>query len=135
MTDCLTIALAQLNPCVGDLVANAGLVRAARAEAAKQGADLLMTSELVISGYPPEDLVLKGSFQEAVRKTIEGLALETDDGGPGLLISAPWLENSKLFNAALLLDKGRIQAVIPKHDLPNYSVFDEKRIFTAGPRP
>lgn len=135
MTNRLTIALAQLNPCVGDVVANADLVRAVRADAAKQGADLLMCGELVISGYPPEDLVLKESFQDAVRKTVESLALETKDGGPGLLISAPWVENGKLYNAALLLDEGRIAAVIPKHDLPNYSVFDEKRLFSAGPRP
>ncbi|PCI38701.1 MAG: NAD+ synthase [Rhodospirillaceae bacterium] len=135
MTDRLTIALAQLNPCVGDVVANADLVRAARADAAKQGADLVMTGELIISGYPPEDLVLKGSFQEAIRITVEQLALETNDGGPGILLSAPWVENGKLYNAALLLDGGRISAVIPKHDLPNYSVFDEKRLFVAGPRP
>jgi len=135
MTERLTIALAQLNPTVGDVADNADLVRDARAQAKAQGADLLMTSELVISGYPPEDLVLKGSFQEAVRKAVAALALETADGGPGLLISAPWVENGKLYNAALLLDGGRILAVVPKFDLPNYGVFDEKRLFSAGPCP
>ena len=135
MTERLTIALAQLNPCVGDIVANADLIRTARAKAAQQGAELVMASELIVTGYPPEDLVLKGSFQDAVRKVVEALAIETADGGPGLLISAPWVENGKLFNAALLLDGGRILAVIPKFDLPNYSVFDEKRLFSAGPRP
>jgi len=133
MTAPLTIAIAQLNPCVGDIVSNAHLVRSARAEAAKQGADLMISSELIISGYPPEDLVLKRSFQDSVRETIEALALETADGGPGLLIGAPWVENGNLYNAALLLDDGRILASIPKHDLPNYSVFDEKRLFCAGP--
>jgi len=135
MIERLTIALAQLNPTVGDVKANADLVREARVQAKAQGADLLMTSELVISGYPPEDLVLKGSFQDAVRKAVAALALETSDGGPGLLISAPWVENGKLYNAALLLDGGRILAVVPKFDLPNYGVFDEKRLFSAGPCP
>jgi len=135
MPERLTIALAQLNPCVGDVVANANLLRAARAQAAQQGADLLMASELVISGYPPEDLVLKGSFQKAVRTQVEALALETADSGPGLLISAPWVENGQLYNAALLLDGGRILAVTPKCALPNYSVFDEMRLFATGPLP
>lgn len=130
MTERLTIALAQLNPTVGDIFANADLVRAARAQA--KGADLVMTSELVISGYPPEDLVLKGGFQDAVRTAVTALALETSDGGPGVLLSAPWVENGNLFNAALLLDGGRILAVVPKFELPNYGVFDEKRLFTAG---
>ena len=64
MTDKLTIALAQLNPTVGDIDGNAGLVRAARARAAEMGADLLVASELVVPGYPPEDLVVRRSFQE-----------------------------------------------------------------------
>ena len=135
MTERLTIALAQLNPTVGDIFANADLVRAARAQAKIQGADLVVTSELVISGYPPEDLVLKGSFQDAVRTAVSALALETSDGGPGLLVSAPWVENGNLFNAALLLDGGRILAVVPKFELPNYGVFDEKRLFSAGTCP
>ena len=135
MTERLTIALAQLNPTVGDIFANADLVRAARAQAKTQGADLVMTSELVISGYPPEDLVLKGSFQDAVCTAVSALALETSDGGPGLLVSAPWVENGKLYNAALLLDGGRILAVVPKLELPNYGVFDEKRLFSEGPCP
>jgi len=135
MTDRLIIALAQLNPCVGDIQANTSLIREARREAATQRADLMVASELVISGYPPEDLVLKSSFQNAVREAVEELALETSDGGPGLLISAPWVEKNNLFNAALLLDGGRIEAVCPKMDLPNYSVFDEKRLFAVGSRP
>jgi len=135
MPQCLTVALAQLNPTVGDIAANADLVRTARIQAKTQGADILITGELVISGYPPEDLVLKTDFQEAVRTAVMALALETADDGPGLLISAPWVENGHLYNAALLLDGGRILAVTPKVDLPNYGVFDEKRLFTAGPCP
>ena len=108
MTDKLTIALAQLNPTVGDIDGNAGLVRAARARAAEMGADLLVASELVILGYPPEDLVLRPSFQEAAKRTVEALASETDDGGPALLIGSLWCEENKVYNAALLLDGGKV---------------------------
>jgi len=135
MDDTLNIALAQLNPTVGDVAANTDLVRVARAEARAQGADLVVCSELVISGYPPEDLVLKKSFIDTVHDAVDALARETSDQGPGLLLSAPWEENGKLYNAALLLDSGRVQAVIPKYDLPNYGVFDEKRLFSSGPLP
>lgn len=135
MTDSLIIALAQLNPTVGDVAANVDLVRAARADAQGQGADLVVCSELVISGYPPEDLVLKKSFLDTVHDAVIALARETADQGPGVLISAPWAENGELYNAALLLDGGRVKAVIPKYDLPNYGVFDEKRLFTPGPLP
>lgn len=133
--DSLNIALAQLNPIVGDAAGNADIVRGARALAHSQGADLLVCSELVISGYPPEDLVLKKSFIDTVHDTVDALARETADRGPGILLSAPWAENGKLYNAALLLEGGRVQAVIPKHDLPNYGVFDEVRLFSRGKLP
>jgi NAD+ synthase len=133
MTDRLTIALAQLNPTVGDVAGNAALVRRARGQA--RDADLVVTSELAISGYPPEDLVLKRAFQEAVVREVNALAAETADGGPGIIVGAPWAENGTLYNAALLLDGGKIAAVRLKHDLPNYGVFDEKRVFAAGPLP
>ena len=135
MTDTLDIALAQINPTVGDVVGNAGRLRAARAHAAEQGADLVITSELAVSGYPPEDLVLRPIFQETVKREVDALARETVDGGPAMLIGAPWLQDGKLCNAALLLDGGGIAAVRVKHDLPNYGVFDEKRVFSAGPLP
>lgn len=135
MTDQLTIALAQLNPTVGDIDGNATLVREARARAAEMGADLLVASELVIPGYPPEDLVLRPSFQEAVTAAVDALAAETTDGGPALLIGSLWQEEGKCYNAALLLDGGKVAAVRLKHDLPNYGVFDEKRVFAAGPLP
>ena len=136
MTDKLSIALAQLNPTVGDVEGNADLVREARKQAAAQGADLVVASELVISGYPPEDLVIRRSFQEACATAVERLAAETDDGGPGLLIGSLWVDNEgKVYNAALLLEGGKVAAVRLKHDLPNYGVFDEKRVFSAGPLP
>ena len=136
MTDKLSIALAQLNPTVGDIDGNADLVREARKQAAAQGADLVVASELVISGYPPEDLVIRPSFQKACAAVVEKLATETDDGGPGVLIGSLWVDDDgKVYNAALLLDGGKIAAVRLKHDLPNYGVFDEKRVFAAGPLP
>jgi len=133
--DKFKIALAQLNPRVGDITGNCELVRKAREEAAALGADLVLYSELFVTGYPPEDLVLKEAFQNAARKAVEELAAETTDGGPALLLGTPWRENGELFNAVALLDGGEITAVRYKYDLPNYDVFDEKRVFTPGPLP
>ena len=127
------ITLAQLNPVVGDLSGNAAKARAARAQATKDKADLLVLPELFIAGYPPEDLVLKPSFQAACRATIEELARETADGGPAVLIGTPWFDDGKLYNACALLDGGRIAALRFKANLPNYGVFDEKRVFARGP--
>jgi NAD+ synthase len=94
-----------------------------------------MAPELFLSGYPPEDLVLKPAFQEACRAALEDLARFTADGGPAALVGLPWVEDGKLFNAMALLDGGRIDAVRFKVDLPNYGVFDEKRVFQPGPSP
>ena len=131
----LSLALAQLNPAVGDVTGNIAKLRAAHGKAAAAGVHLLIASELYVSGYPPEDLVLKPSFLDAVGKAVEALAKETSDGGPAILLGAPWREKSKTYNAALLLDQGRIAATIFKHDLPNYGPFDEKRVFASAPLP
>lgn len=135
MTGELAIALAQTDPKVGDVAGNLALARDARAKAAKLGADLVVFSELNIAGYPPEDLVLKPAFQEACRAAVESLAADTADGGPGVIVGAPWVEAGRLHNTALLLDSGKIAALRHKHELPNYGVFDEKRVFAAGPLP
>ncbi len=129
----LLITLAQLNPAVGDVDGNAAKARAARARAQADGAALLVFPELFICGYPPEDLVLKPAFQSACRAAVEALARETADGGPAMLIGSPWVEDGKLYNACALLDGGRIAAVRFKANLPNYGVFDEKRLFARGP--
>ena len=133
--DKLAIAVAQLNCTVGDIAGNAEKVRRARAEAASQGADLVVFPELFISGYPPEDLVLKPAFQAACRAAVEQLARETAEPGPALVVGTPWLDDGKLYNAAVLLEGGAITALRYKVDLPNYGVFDEKRVFVPGPLP
>jgi NAD+ synthase len=131
----VTIAIAQADPTVGDIPGNLELVQRLRREAAAAGADLVVFTEMVIAGYPPEDLVLKRSLQIEARRAIETLAAETADGGPALIVGAPWVEEGRLYNAALLLDGGRIATARFKHELPNYGVFDEKRVFSAGPIP
>ena len=133
--DRLAIAAAQLNPAVGDIAGNTEKARGACRAAAAAGADIVVFSELFIAGYPPEDLVLKPAFQAACRSAIEALARETADGGPALLIGTPWNEEGKLYNAVCLLSDGRITGVRFKVDLPNYGVFDEKRVFAPGPMP
>ena len=127
------ITLAQLNPTVGDVSGNAAKARAAHERAQADGADLLLLPELFICGYPPEDLVLKPAFQAACREAVEALARETAGGGPAVLIGTPWVEDDKLYNACALLDDGRIAALRFKANLPNYGVFDEKRLFARGP--
>ncbi|MBT5571870.1 MAG: NAD+ synthase [Alphaproteobacteria bacterium] len=136
MTDSLKITLAQLNPVVGDIEGNVAKIRAARLAASEQGADLVVGTELCITGYPPEDLILKNAFVLASMKAVEELATETADGGPGLIIGTPWLDDAgRRFNAAAVLDDGKVQTLRFKWDLPNYGVFDEKRIFDAGELP
>ncbi len=130
----LKIALAQLNPTVGDIPGNLAKARAARSEAAKQGADLVLFSELFLVGYPPEDLVLKPALQHDARAATEALAKETASG-PAVLIGTPWLDNGNLHNAFAYLDGGAVKTLRYKVDLPNYGVFDEKRVFSPGPMP
>src|SRR3954469_11504347 len=133
--DKLSIAVAQLNATVGDVAGNAEKVRRARKEAAAQGADIVVFPELFIAGYPPEDLVLKPAFQATCRSAIEELARETRNDGPALLVGTPWVQDGKLYNAVALLDGGRIAALRFNGGLPNDGVFDEKRVFAAGPMP
>ena len=143
MTDSLKIALAQINPTVGDIEGNLALIRRRRAEAAALGAELVVTTELSVTGYPPEDLVLKPAFLECARAAVAALAEDTGDGGPGLIVGAPWLEAGEaggplrrhVTNAVLLLVGGRIKGRRDKRALPNYGVFDEVRVFKAGPPP
>ncbi|MBW0370511.1 NAD+ synthase [Ensifer adhaerens] len=131
----LRIAVAQLNPTVGDIAGNMAKAREARADAARQGADLLLLTELFISGYPPEDLVLKPAFLKACLQAVEKLAAETADGGPGVIIGFPRLSKTGRHNAVAVLDDGKVIAIRDKVDLPNYGEFDEKRVFDPGEMP
>jgi len=135
MTDRLDIALAQINPTVGAITANLRLIRDARADAAARGAQLVLTPELSVCGYPPEDLVLKPFFLDRVEEAVRELARDTADGGPALVVGAPWRDGDRVHNAALLLEAGEVAAVRFKHVLPNYGPFDEKRVFQPGPAP
>jgi NAD+ synthase len=135
ITDSFKLALAQLNPVVGDIDGNIRKAREARAHAAKRSADLIAFTELFLTGYPIEDLVLKPALQQAARLALEELAGDTADGGPAVLMGLPWAEGPFVYNAVALLDRGRIEGVRFKYNLPNYGVFDEKRVFAAGPLP
>src|SRR5947207_5145643 len=95
--DRLAIAIAQLNPIVGDIDGNGEKARAARAVAREQGADVVVLPELFACGYPPEDLVLKPALQAACRAKVEELAKETADGGPAMMLGSPWVEDGKLY--------------------------------------
>ena len=134
MVDSLAISVAQLDPTVGDIAGNVAKLRRALAEARGQGADLVVASELVVAGYPPEDLVLKPAFVAACQAAVTAFARETKDA-PALLLGSPWRQDGKLYNAAVLLADGNVAALRFKHELPNYGVFDEKRVFAAGPPP
>ena len=132
MTDKLTIALAQLNPTVGAIGSN--LAKAKAAIASLPAVDLVLFPELFLSGYPPEDLVLRASFVTACKTAAEELSRDFSNG-PAILIGLPWREGDKLHNAVALLNGGKIETLRFKYDLPNYGVFDEKRVFQPGPAP
>ncbi|TIQ36861.1 MAG: NAD+ synthase [Mesorhizobium sp.] len=131
--DILRIAVAQLNPTVGDVAGNLAKAREARADAARQGADLVLYTELFLAGYPPEDLVLKPAFLKACEKAAQDFAKDTADGGPGVIIGTPLKRRTGTHNSIVFADGGKIIAERYKLDLPNYGEFDEKRVFQAGP--
>ena len=137
MADALSIVIAQINPTVGDLDRNVDAVLAVWREAAGIRADLVVAPELCITGYPPEDLVMRPAFDAAVRERLDRIVRATSAGGPGLLVGCPWRDekDGRLYNAAVLVHEGTIVVRQYKHDLPNYTVFDEKRVFAAGPLP
>ena len=133
MTEKLTIALAQLNQRVGDLAANAAAMLDWRARA--KGADLVMFPELQLTGYPPEDLVLKPEFVRRSMEAAERLIDATADDGPAILFGSLHEQDGAVYNVMLLAEGGKLVARRLKHELPNYGTFDEKRVFAAGPLP
>ena len=135
MTDTLNIALAQLDYTVGDLAGNRHKVEVAHAEAAEQGADLVVFSELALVGYPPEDLIFRNEFQQHAMQSVLELAALTKGEAPAILVGGIWFEEEEVYNAAILLDDGEIHSIVSKYSLPNYGVFDEQRLFAAGSMP
>lgn len=133
--DCFRLAVGQLNPVMGDIDGNLALAKKAYEKAKSESADLLLLTELFISAYPPEDLVLKPAFTDACEKAIHDLAEMTQPNGPGILIGTPLRRGGHVYNALMLLGDGAILAERWKHDLPNYGEFDEKRVFQAGVEP
>ena len=132
MSKSLKLTLAQLNPVVGDLSANAAKILDVWKNAK---ADLVVFSEMILCGYPPEDLILKPAFIEEVEEEIETLCATSKDFSAAALLSCPWVINGKICNAVLLIEHGEILHVQAKHHLPNYGVFDEERVFEPGPLP
>ena len=126
----LRLALAQLNPTVGDVAGNADLVAESIADARAEGAGLVVLPELVLSGYPPEDLLLKGHFINSCRRALEDLATEVE--GIVALVGCP-IRDGGLYNALAVLADGEIAGIYRKVLLPNYGVFDERRYFEPGP--
>lgn len=134
MTATLRIASCQLNPVVGDIWGNEAKIDVGYARAKTDGADVAIFPELMIIGYPPEDLVLRPTVVDDCRKACVRLSEKTVDG-PALLLTAPWHVDGKLYNAALWMEAGKIKHIRLKHHLPNYGVFDEARVFAKGPLP
>ena len=132
MTDRLRITLAQLDAVVGDIDGNARRARAVWEEGRAAGADLVMLPEMWITGYQTQDLVRKPVFATAAMRAIEALAEDCADG-PALALGGPLLEGPLLHNAYWVLSGGAVRARVLKHHLPNYRVFDEERLFAAGP--
>jgi len=130
----LTLALAQLNPVVGDISGNAAKLMASWRDAQRRGADMVMTPEAFLTGYCPDDFILKPRIHKIIRECVDAIARDTASG-PAILLGTPWLEDGHIYNAALLLEGGSIIGKTFKHDLPNYGPFDDKRLFQAGPVP
>ena len=132
MTQSFTLALAQMNPVVGDLAGNASRIRQLAAKAADLGADLVLYPEMALVGYPAQDLVIAPGFREAAMQAAEEIARATKDLPCDLLFGALWYENGHTYNVSLLASGGTLRVIRTKYDLPNYGVFDEKRVFAVG---
>jgi NAD+ synthase (glutamine-hydrolysing) len=136
MSSRVRVAVAQINCTVGDFEDNVRRIVDAATRAARSGADVLLTPELALSGYPPEDLLLRHSFYAAVDRSIERLVAQLLQVPElSVVVGHPLAREGRRFNAASLIRGGRVLATYCKHDLPNYDVFDEQRYFTPDNRP
>ena len=131
----MKLFLAQLNNIVGDIEGNLNKAIDVLQDAKKLDSDLVIFSELFLSGYPPEDLVLKKSFVSACKNALDSLITYSEEKELGVIIGLPLYEKNKLFNAAAVIDKGQLIGFSKKVNLPNYSVFDEKRVFSKNNTP
>ena len=125
----MRIALAQINPVVGDLTGNRELILERLGEAKAQRADIVLFPELAVTGYPPEDLLLRPGFVRAAERSLDQIAIATH--GITAVVGSPLLDRD-LYNAAAVCTGGEIRAVVKKRFLPNYGVFDEFRYFAPG---
>ena len=128
----MKITIAQLNNTVGDIDGNIAKAIETIVDQNNKNSDLVIFSELFISGYPPEDLVLKNSCIDACFKGLQKIVNYTKNLNTGVIIGLPIREKGKTYNCAVLIDKGKILGISKKKSLPNYSVFDEKRVFDSG---
>ncbi len=129
----MKLAVAQINCTLGDLTGNGAKIAHYAEQAKQQGVQLLLTPELALCGYPPEDLLLRNGFYHACAQTLQDLAAKIS--GIALVVGHPHQANGKRYNAASLLQDGKVIMTYLKHELPNYSVFDEERYFECGTEP
>lgn len=130
----LRLTILQTNPHVGNLDHNVGLLTDAWAKH-DGSSDLLIGSELGLTGYCPEDLLLNEGFQESVKAAIEKMCAFSKNMSSAMLLGTPIFDSTRIYNGAVLIENGHIHGTIFKHDLPNYGVFDDHRYFTSGPLP
>lgn len=135
ISETLHLILAQLNPTVGAIDANAKRVIDEWENARLKSADVIVFPELFLSGYPPEDLILKPSFLSACMAALSRIAKATAQSGPGIILGTPFLQEGKAYNAVCFICEGEIKATRFKRELPDYGVFDESRVFEPGPAP
>jgi NAD+ synthase len=134
MQPSLLIAIAQINPVVGDLEGNCAKIMKLYKQAQLKKVDLIIFPELALHGYSAEDLLLSTYYQQEAELFLQKLAKQTEDSELAMLVGSLFIADNKLYNSAFLLDKGNITGRA-KHHLPNYDTFDERRVFKAGPLP
>ena len=132
MNKTFRLTLGQLNPTLGDFAGNSAKARAAFDAAKAAGADMLALPEMFITGYQTQDLVLKPAFTQGAMAHVDALAKACAEG-PAIGIGHPLLLDGALYNAYSILSEGRVKARILKHELPNDTVFDERRLYSSGP--